>query len=97
MNKIILKIIRLQTKLTPKADKLAHFFWGFFYALLGLIIDETSGTNVFVFLLPAIAGSYKEIKDIEDKAGTAEFKDFLFTILPGLTLIILKAILWQHQ
>lgn len=97
MNKIILNIIRLQTKLTPKSDKLAHFFWGFFYALLGLTIDELIGINIFIILIPAIAGSYKELDDLKDEAGTAEFKDFLFTVIPGLILIILKAMLWQHQ
>lgn len=97
MDKLIFNIIRLQTKLTPKADKLAHFFWGFFYALLGLAIDELAGINIFIVFIPAIAGSYKELKDKEDEAGTAEFKDFLFTVIPGLILIILKAMLWQHQ
>ncbi len=91
MNKLgeLLKwLISYQTKITPKVDKLAHFFWGFWYTLLGVIMDVIFNTNYFLLVIPIMLGGYKELRDLLSKEGSPEWMDFIYTILPSAIFYI---------
>lgn len=83
----LLKIIR---KLTPRKDKLKHFFWGFWFSLIGLISAWIFNFIYLVIIIPGICGVIKEIYDAYD-GRYFDIRDFLFTVLPGL---IIFAMLW---
>ncbi len=82
-------MIKLINKLTPEHDKLAHFYWGFIYALisyfLGLWICDTQWT---IMVLPFILGCAKEIRDWMGY-GTPEWKDFIYTSLPSAVMYLI--------
>lgn len=82
---------RLLKYLTPKTDKLAHYFTGEYPALAGLLIYFVIWDNyISLLILSVLAGIYKEI--IHDKMqgkGKVEFLDFWYTFLPALRNLIL--------
>lgn len=78
---MINKIIQFQTKITPDFDKLAHFFWGFFYSLVGVLISE----DWLILLIPFVFALYKEIKDYFSYGGFSVL-DIIFTCFPSLII-----------
>ncbi len=95
MNKIFQYIIKLQSELLPSNDKLAHFFYGFFYGILGFVLYLILGWLPFVFVIPTIFGVYKEANDLIYKNGKPELMDIFFTVLPSLIVYNLILIdLW---
>lgn len=79
------KILELQSKLTPKNDKLGHFFWGFWYALFGMLMYVVFGWIYWIVIPTVILAASKEFWDSRGN-GNVEFLDFLFTITPSLVL-----------
>ena len=82
-------MIKLINKLTPQQDKLAHFYWGFIYAvisyLIGLMLFSTQWTIV---ILPFALGGAKEIMDWQGY-GTPEWEDFIYTAIPSIVMYLL--------
>lgn len=79
------KILELQGKLTPKNDKLGHFFWGFWYALFGVLMYVVFSWIYWIVIPSVILAASKEFWDSRGN-GNVEFLDFLFTIIPSLVL-----------
>ncbi len=78
-------ILYLIKKLTPDNDKLAHFFWGFVYGVIGYFLQGFA----LMFFTPLLLGVIKEYHDSKDK-GYSEFLDVIYTMLPsGIMIIIL--------
>ncbi|QIG62341.1 hypothetical protein [Tenacibaculum phage JQ] len=86
--KIFDKIVEFQQQITPKPDKLAHFFWGFWYSLFGYVIYMLTDVNLYIFFVPLCLGMANEIRNYFGK-GTPELWDVFFTILPSLALIFI--------
>jgi len=85
--KLIQKIATFQASFTPAKDKLGHFFWGFIYGLLGVIIEVLSGNSAYIILCPLAGGLFKEVADhFRDK--TFDWKDLLYTTIPGVGLFV---------
>ena len=96
------KIIELKEKFTPAADKLAHFYWGFVYAAITLLvcffIDLRLYNNfninlynhipIAVFGVPAAIGYLEEKWDAEGK-GNCDFLDLLFTAIPSVIISLI--------
>lgn len=86
------KIIEIINKLTPKEDKLKHFFWGFIYAVISYVIGYyLLGSKLFTMFLPVLFGSIKEIHD-DIKYGGFDVEDLFYTLIPSfiITLIIIQ-------
>jgi hypothetical protein len=81
MNNIIQKLIKLQSFIIPKKDKLEHFYIGFIYTLIGYLIYKLTGFELSIVIPSFVFGAIKEINDYFGN-GKTEFLDFLFTILP---------------
>lgn len=79
------KIFHLIEVLTPDYDKLAHFFWGFIYAIISVLISTLIDFNHLIYIIPAIIAGIKEYYDYRGY-GRAEFWDFVFTVLPGVVI-----------
>lgn len=84
------KILKIIQKLTPRKDRLEHFYWGFIYMVAGflitgflrLFINTSVGfENLFMFI-PLWIGLIKEIRDIRKSSGF-DVIDWLFTFLPA--------------
>lgn len=82
------KLIEFQTKITPNNDKLAHFFWGFWYALIGNVIYLLTDVKLSIFFVPLLLGMVNEIRNYFGK-GTPEIWDVFFTIMPSLMILFL--------
>jgi hypothetical protein len=82
------KIVQWQTNITPNNDKLAHFFWGFWYALIGYIIFWFTGYRISVILLPLILGVMNEIRNFFGK-GKPEFMDIFYTVVTGIIIYMI--------
>ena len=85
---MIEKLIAFQTKITPASDKLGHFFWGFWYAHFGQVIDSYFNICFFVVFIPFIPATYKEVRDYFSEDGTPEFLDWVFTMVSSMILLI---------
>jgi len=86
------KLIEIINKLTPKEDKLKHFFWGFVYALVSYVIGVyLLDSKLFTMFLPVAFGAAKEIYD-DIKYGGFDVEDLFYTLIPSfiITLIILQ-------
>ena len=83
-------IFQLIQKLTPKPDKLGHFYWGFIYTLFGFVGFLIFNSIWFLLLPSFILAAAKEYFDAKGY-GKAELADFIFTILPS---IIITAIIY---
>lgn len=86
------KLIQFQTSITPNSDKLGHFFWGFWYALIGLLLDLLQVFEWMIFIMPFMPAAYKELRDLIKKDGTPELWDFIWTIIPSVILYIITII-----
>ena len=82
------KILELQGKLTPKNDKLGHFFWGFWYALFGVLIYVVFSWVYWIVIPSVILATSKEFWDSKGNRNV-EFLDFFFTVLPSLVLFLI--------
>lgn len=86
---------RIIKYLTPKPDKLGHYFTGEYPAIIGLLIYFFIWHNLFALIvLGVLAGAYKEI--VHDKIqskGKVELLDFVFTVLPSVRNLVLILIL----
>ncbi|MDB0602374.1 hypothetical protein PL373_14730 [Tenacibaculum maritimum] len=82
------KILELQGKLTPKNDKLGHFFWGFWYALFGVLMHVVFSWIYWIVIPSVILAASKEFWDSRGN-GNVEFLDFLFTIIPSAALFLI--------
>lgn len=85
---MIKKLITLQNKLTPQVDKLGHFYWGFWQALIGVGLYALLDWIYWVLIPATAAGALKEFWDSRGN-GNVEFLDFLFTILPAIVFFLL--------
>lgn len=96
------KILKLIQQLTPRKDRLEHFYWGFIYMVLGFILTETIkaiGVNSIAFeslflWLPLWIGLIKEIRDIRKGSGF-DWIDWLFTVAPAFITCIIILFLLQ--
>lgn len=84
-------LITIQNKLTPKEDKLKHFYWG---TIISLITDIFTD-NWLIVVLPFVVAIIKEIRDKTKNnkninLGTVEKSDIFFTTLSGLILYLIK-------
>lgn len=81
--------------LTPKHDKIAHYFTGEYPAIAGLLIYFFIWENLIALvLLSVLAGLYKEIyHDKWNGKGRVEIMDFVFTVLPSVRNLIFILIL----
>ena len=94
------KLLKLIIKLTPANDKLAHFYWGTIYALLGLVLASLMtivlGPVKILAILPllitAIPAYVKEKRDATG-LGNSEKLDFVFTVIPSIPISILLYII----
>lgn len=83
------KILNYQNKLTPKNDKLAHFFWGFWYAVVSVLIYLFLIDWIYIVIIPTvIISAIKEYYDSKGN-GTVELLDFIFTIIPSIIFYII--------
>lgn len=86
---IVKSIIEFQTKITPDKDKLAHFFWGFWYVLIGASIDYLVDFRLFIILIPLSIAVYKEYLYDRQNKGSVEFLDVIYTIAPSFIIYLL--------
>lgn len=85
------KLIEIINKLTPKEDKLKHFFWGFIYAVISYVISYyLLDSKLFTMFLPVLFGAIKEVHD-DIKYGGFDVEDLFYTLIPSfiITLIII--------
>lgn len=80
------KILLLLNEYTPRYDRLAHFFWGSIYSILGAFIGYIIYFNLFIILVPFILGLIKEVYDWRK----FDFIDWFYTFLPGVIIYLLK-------
>ena len=87
------QLFKLLDSLVSK-DKLLHFFYGFWIMIVSLISYrffynlETAALSAFATTL--LAATLKETYDLLHRSKhTPEWNDIVFTILPGLVIIIL--------
>ena len=96
------KLLKLIEQLTPRKDRLEHFYWGFIYMTGGFLITEflrlfpatSVGFDNLFFLIPFWIGLIKEIRDIRKSSGFDAI-DWLFTTLPALITWIIILFLLQ--
>lgn len=89
MINILHKLKVLQYDLTPDNDKLGHFFWGFIYCLIGLVIDYFIGKYAFILIVPFLIGGLSELVDGLSGKGNVEFWDIIYTISPSIIIYII--------
>ena len=84
MNKFLnFTIIKnLLSKLSPRKDRLQHFFYGFFLFKIGCLVVTALTSLAIVFIIAFAI----EIKDI--KTSGFDVIDILFTVLTGLILVL---------
>ncbi|MFL0067861.1 hypothetical protein V2647_03620 [Tenacibaculum maritimum] len=81
-------LYKLIQKLTPKVDKLGHFYWGFLYTIAG-VIGFFIFDALFLIVLPSVVlAAFKEFFD-KQGFGNAEWLDFTFTIIPGIVITLI--------
>lgn len=84
------KLIQLQTDITPKHDKLAHFFWGFIYAIISFLIGYyLLESKMFTMFIPLLLGGIKELRDSRGH-GTPEIMDFVYTVIPSVVIFLIS-------
>jgi len=72
-------------KLLIPLDKANHFIYGFLiYYLSNFIFDKYTSLNIVII----IAVLKEVIYDGLMKKGTPDYKDIIYTIIPGLLLMI---------
>lgn len=89
MIKIMKKLLEFQRKITPESDKLGHFFWGVWFALIGVIMDEALNMEGLIFIVPFIPAAYKELRDLIIKDGTPEWMDFVWSMIPSVIICLI--------
>lgn len=82
------KILEFQNKLTPKNDKLGHFFWGFWYALFGVLLHIFFGWIYWIIIPSFVLAASKEYWDSKGN-GNVELLDFIFTVIPSLVFSLI--------
>lgn len=88
------QILKIINKLTPRHDRLAHFYWGFIYMLIFVILGRLLSVTtlpIVVLVLCAIIGFVKEYYDYKLKRDF-DWVDYFFTLLPCLIHLIFKII-----
>jgi hypothetical protein len=83
--------LKVQSKIIPANDKLAHFYGGFIYAYITRLFTD----NILVVLIPLFFALTKEwldnVKTDEGiKLGNVEKLDVFFTVLSGLLIYTIK-------
>lgn len=87
---MIKKLIQLQTNITPDYDKLAHFFWGFIYAVVSYLIGcYLLESKMFTMFVPVLLGGVKELRDSRGH-GTPEIMDFIYTVIPSVVIFLIS-------
>ena len=79
------KILEIIQMLTPRKDRLEHFFWGFVYTIVGFVITYLTGWQDLFMIIPFTLALIKEIRDIKKSSGF-DTVDFLFTVIPPITV-----------
>jgi len=79
------KLFHIIEVLTPNYDKLAHVYWGFIYAIIGLLIGRLIDFYHLTYILPLALGTIKEYYDYKDY-GKFDLLDLIFTIAPGVII-----------
>ena len=92
MIKIINFLIKLQSKLTPKNDKLGHFYYGVLYSYIGSFIYLFTGFGLSILLVPFVLGVLKEYRDYKTYKFFDLF-DLIFTFANGVLLYVFLVIL----
>lgn len=101
ISKSMEQLLKLIQQLTPRKDRLEHFYWGFIYMVVGflltaflkLFITTSVGFENLFLWVPLWIGLIKEIRDIRKGSGF-DVIDWLFTVLPAfITLIIILFLL----
>ena len=97
MKKFIVKLLqfalKIQSKIIPSNDKLAHFYIGFIASYItGLFTD-----SVLIVIAPLCVALAKEWLDNSenekgDKLGNVEELDVFFTVLSGVLIYLSKFI-----
>jgi hypothetical protein len=89
------KLFKLLAKLSnPRIpvplDKQAHFFTGFILGFISYIF-----IGCWAILLVALIALAKEVYDYKHPNHTADFLDWVATVLGGILGLILGEVLWQ--
>lgn len=95
MNKIkdlLLRLVSYQSRFTPKADKLGHFYWGFWYAILGVLLYLIFSKIYLVLVVNLLLASGKEVMDLIFDEGTPELRDFIYGSLPSIIIYLLLCV-----
>ena len=97
------KIIELINRLTPKSDKLAHYYWGDIYSSIGMFLAlfiNMYYSSLFLAILPflfaAIPAYLKEYWDGKGN-GFKENADFVYTVLSSVPKVILLVIMIRES
>lgn len=81
------RLINFITNITPKNDKLAHFFWGFIYSLGGVVYFLIYKKIYFIVIFPLAFAVIKEYIDSKGE-GKVEFADVIFTVIPSVAWLL---------
>jgi hypothetical protein len=91
MEKLFSLFMKLSSQRIPvPLDKQAHFFTG---AIGGFLFNYAIGC--WAILVVALIALAKEVYDYKHPNHTADFYDWLATVLGGLSGLILGEVLWQ--
>ena len=91
MEKLFALLAKLSsTKIPVRADLQTHFWCG---AILGLIFNVVIGC--WAILAVALIALLKEVYDYKHPNHTADFWDWVATVLGGVAGLILGEVLWQ--
>ena len=91
MNKLFSLLMKLSSSRIPVSlDKQAHFWTG---SILGFVSYIFIGCWALVFV--ALIALLKEVYDYKHPNHTADFLDWVATVLGGILGLILGEVLWQ--
>ncbi len=85
---MIREIYKKMIRLTPASDKLSHFFWGFVFALFGVIAYLVFNVIWLICIPVIVLAGLKEFLDYRGM-GRAEWLDFVFGVIPGIVITFL--------
>lgn len=87
LNNLLRKLFKLLRKITPKQDKLEHFYWGTWFCLIGYLIGHNIGYYKLMFIVPMVCGLIKEISDYKDYK-VFDMLDVWYTLKPSLLIYL---------
>ena len=76
-------------KITPKSDKLGHFFWGAVLTyMIGIPLYLLLDSTLMILAPSLIVSIYKEIVYDVDNGGNKEFLDIIYNNIVAVATII---------